>query len=178
MPRYMKDPSRKSLDPLEEMPFELPKVAPTVPPVEESDLGPSPAGLEPVARSSSRHESWQPGPFDHERLEAYAVARDALVHGESVARSLPAEHGSLAHELRRALLGAQLGVAAGASRGGQDRAERFHVARAEAARAAAALDAARALGLVADADLGPTLTLVGRVSAMIARLAARLESGR
>ena len=178
MRRYIKEPFQRPYDPVLDMPFELPKGRPPTPGVDKPDLGPEPAELEPAARSSSPHSSWQPGPFDHERLEAYAVARDALVQGEAIARALPTEHVNLAHELRRALLGAQLGVAHGASRGGRDRAERYHAARAEAARAAAALDAARALGLVAEADLGPTLTLVGRVSAMIARLAARLEGSR
>lgn len=133
---------------------------------------------EPPDEKGSAPQGWRRGPFDHERLEAYSVSREALVLGDSVARRLPAEHDALAHELRRSLLGGQLGVAHGASRGGRDRAERYHAARAEVARAAAALDGARALGLVQASDIEPVLELLGRLSAMLVRLAATVEGSR
>ena len=145
-----------------------------------TDLGESELGLsaESSPERGSPPDGWRRGPFDHERLEAYSVSREALVLGDSVAQRLPAEHAALAHELRRSLLGSQLGVAHGASRGGRDRAERFHVARADVARAASALDAARALDLVQACDVEPVLELLGRLSAMLVRLASKVEGSR
>jgi len=47
--------------------------------------------------------------FDHHRLDAFRVAREALVLGDDIARRLPRGHASLADQLRRALLAAYLG---------------------------------------------------------------------
>ena len=88
-----------------------------------------------------------PGPFDHERLDAFQVARQALARGERVAKLLPRGYGSLKDQLRRALLSAYLGIAEAANRTGKDRLARFRCARAEAAEAAAALDAVLILEL-------------------------------
>jgi len=145
-----------------------------------TDLGESALGIssDPPPERGSPPDGWRRGPFDHDRLEAYSVSREALVLGDSVAQRLPADHATLAHELRRSLLCSQLGVAHGASRGGRDRAERFHVARAEVARAASALDAATALGLVQACDVEPVLELLGRLSAMLVRLAAKVDGAR
>jgi len=145
----------------ENMPFD----AATVP----NETAPS----APPEPRSSGHEDYRPGPYDHERLEAYRVAREALVSGEPVARALPPEQAGLASELRRALVAAQLGVAQAAARGCSDRGERFGAARGDVARAAAALDGALALGLVERSAIEPTLTLLGRLSAMLVRLSAR-----
>jgi len=171
----------------EDMPFD-PADMPLRSPLDEPDPVPEPepvlaAGLEPVGvepphRPVSGHDGFRPGPFDHERLDAYRITREALVGGELVAESLPPEHAGLASELRRALLGAQLGLAHAASRGGVARGDRFRETRGEVARAAAALDAVLALGLVEATGVEPTLTQLGRVSAMLVRLAARAEGGR
>jgi hypothetical protein len=153
-------------------------------PLDEPDPGPvpvpapDPVAVEAPPRPVSGHEGFRPGPFDHERLDAYRIAREALVGGEPVAQRLPPEHAGLASQLRQALLGAQLGLAQAASRGGSGRGDRFRETRGEVARAAAALDAALALGLVERAEIEPTLTLLGRLSAMLVRLAARAEGGR
>jgi hypothetical protein len=47
--------------------------------------------------------------FAHHKLDAYRVAREALVVGETIARELPRGHATLADQLRRALLSAFLG---------------------------------------------------------------------
>ncbi len=137
--------------------------------------------MKPVEAQPARvsgHEGYRPGPFDHEQLDVYRVVREALVRGEALAQALPPEHAGLASELRRALVRAQLGVAHAGSRGGSDRGERACAARAEVARAAAALDAVLALGLVEQTTLEPAVTLLGRVSAMLGRLGARDDGHR
>ncbi len=113
---------------------------------------------------------WRPGPFEHERLDAFQVARRALCDGERVARRLPRGHGTLSDQLRRALLSAFLGVAEAASRTGADRIARFRCARGEAAEAAAALDAVVALGLAPPAQVHEVVRLLGRLCAMLTRL--------
>ena len=112
-----------------------------------------------------------PGPFDHERLDAFQVARQALARGDQLARALPRGYGSLKDQLRRALLSAYLGVAEAANRTGKDRQARFRCARAEAAEAAAALDAVAILGLAYNHEVEPIIELLARLAAMLTRLA-------
>jgi hypothetical protein len=54
---------------------------------------------------------WKPGVFEHERLDAFVIARRALQAGETLAKRLPRGYANLADQLRRALLAAYLGVA-------------------------------------------------------------------
>lgn len=115
---------------------------------------------------------WRPGVFDHHRLDAYVVAREALVRGDALARRLPRGYAKLADQLRRALLSAHLGVAEAASRTGADRAARFRCARGEASEAAAALEAALLLRLAPAAEVELLLGLLARLCAMLTRLAA------
>jgi four helix bundle protein len=114
-----------------------------------------------------------PPRFAYDRLDVYLVAREALARGEAIARSLPRGHATLADQLRRALLSTHLGIAEAASRSGADRAARFRCARGEASEAAAALDAVLLLGLAPAAQVDPVVVLLGRVHAMLTRLAAR-----
>jgi len=69
--------------------------------------------------------NWRPGAFGYERLDAFAVAREALGLGDRLARRLPRGYGKLGDQLRRALLSTYLGIAEGASRTGADRLARF-----------------------------------------------------
>jgi len=114
---------------------------------------------------------WQPGRFDYQRLDAYVVAREALLRGEAVARKLPRGYAKLADQLRRALLSDYLGIAEAASRAGADRAARFRCARGEASEAAAALEAVLLLRLAPAAEVEPLITLLARLCAMLTRLA-------
>ena len=115
--------------------------------------------------------SSSPPRFAHDRLDAYTVAREALVRGDAIARDLPRGHGTLADQLRRALLSAFLGVAEAASRSGADRLARFRCARGEVSEAAAALDAVQLLGLAPRERVEEVVTLLGRLYAMLTRLA-------
>jgi four helix bundle protein len=113
---------------------------------------------------------WRPGPFDYQRLDAFAVARQALARGDALARALPRGYASLADQLRRALLSAYLGVAEAASRSGATLAARFRCARGEASEAAAALEAVALLRLAPIAEVDPIVGLLGRLCAMLTRL--------
>ena len=108
--------------------------------------------------------------FAHSNLDAYRVAREALVRGEAVAAVLPRGHANLADQLRRALLSAHLGIAEGASRTGADRVARFRCSRAEVSEAAAALEAVALLGLAPKPEVEAVIQLLGRVYAMLTRL--------
>ena len=79
---------------------------------------------------------WQRGPFCHERLDAFVVAKEALRRGDAIGRALPRGYAPLADQLRRALLHAYCGVAEAAARSGADRRARFRTARGEAGEAA------------------------------------------
>jgi four helix bundle protein len=108
--------------------------------------------------------------FAHHKLDAYEVAKQALVRGEALAKRFPRGNAVLADQLRRALLSALLNIAEAASRSGADRLARFRIARGETSEAAAALDAARALGLVLEGEVQPVFALLGRLYAMLTRL--------
>ena len=111
-----------------------------------------------------------PGTFDHHRLDAFHVAREALRLGDSIARRLPRGYATLADQLRRALLAAYLGVAEASSRQGHDRMARFRCARGEASEAAAALEAVVVLHLAPEEEIRTVLALCDRLCAMLTRL--------
>jgi hypothetical protein len=107
--------------------------------IETRDAKPETRDAKPETRSPHTNTNtipgqprgWRPGCFDHEKLDAFQVARQALARGDQLARALPRGYGSLKDQLRRALLSAYLGVAEAANRTGKDRQARFRCARAE-----------------------------------------------
>lgn len=115
--------------------------------------------------------TWQPGAFEHHKLDAFAVCREALARGDRLARRFPRGYAKLGDQLRRALLSAYLGIAEAASRTGDDRRARFRCARGEASEAAAALEAASLLQLAPANEVREVITLLARVAAMLTRLA-------
>ena len=117
-----------------------------------------------------RHETWQRGAFDHEKLDAFRVAKEALRQGHALSRSLPRGYGKLQDQLLRALLGSYLQMAEAASRAGRDRVARYRMARGEASEAAAALEAVVVLDLLPAAQVEPMVHLLGRLCAMLTRL--------
>jgi len=136
------------------------------------DPNPTPPPREPNTNTTpAAPATFCPRPFDHHRLDAFWVARQALASGDAIARQLPRGYGPLADQLRRALLSAYLGVAEAASRTGADRASRFRCARGEASEAAAALEAVATLGLAARPQVEPVIALLARLCAMLTRLA-------
>lgn len=108
--------------------------------------------------------------FSHHRLDAFQIALQSLARGDAIVRKLPRGYGPLADQLRRALLGAYLQLTEAAARDGQDRRQRFRCARAECNEAAAAVEAALALGLVSPGEASAELSLLDRLAAMLTRL--------
>lgn len=108
--------------------------------------------------------------FAHHRLDAFHVSRDALVQGDALCKKLPRGYGALADQMRRALLGAYLNLTEAAARDGNDRRQRFRCARAECNEAAAAVEAAAALGLVVEVEANQVLAMLDRLAAMLTRL--------
>ena len=109
--------------------------------------------------------------FAHHKLDAFHVARSALVAGDALVRKLPRGYGPLADQMRRALLGAYLQLTEAAARDGNDRRQRFRCARAECNEAAAALEAAFALGFLTEPETNAVLSELDRVAAMLTGLA-------
>jgi four helix bundle protein len=108
--------------------------------------------------------------FEHHRLDAWKVALEALVLGDTIARGIPRGYGSLKDQLTRALLGAFLQTTEGAARTGADRLCRLRVARAEASEAAAATEAVGRLGLCTPQWVDQLLGLLWRLCAMLTKL--------
>ena len=131
------------------------------------ELEPEP---EPATRPPIPAPAWSPLPFDHHRLDAFSVARDALVLGDPIARRLPRGYGPLADQVRRALLSAYLQTAEGAHRRGAERLARYRGARGEAGEAAAALEAVEVPGLIPATEVRAVLELLARLCAMLTRL--------
>jgi four helix bundle protein len=108
--------------------------------------------------------------FQHHRLDAYAVALEALKGAEAIAKGLPRGYSTMADQLRRATQSAFLQLAEGVARSGGERAMRLRGARAEASEAAAAVEGLLVIG-VADVDEAEhVIGLLGRLCAMLARL--------
>lgn len=111
--------------------------------------------------------------FPHHSLDAYAVALDALVRADALAKKLPRGYGPLADQLRRASQSAFLQLSEGVARSGADRAQRLRGGRAEACEAAACVEALGRLGLATSAEVHELLQLLGRLAAMLTKLSGR-----
>jgi four helix bundle protein len=109
--------------------------------------------------------------FDHHRLHAFHVAKEAMVLGVGLSKRLPQGYGKLRDQLERALIGAFTQTAEASARTGNDRRARFRAARAEAGEAAAVLEGVHALGLVGSEQVEPVVALLWRLCAMLTRLA-------
>jgi len=108
--------------------------------------------------------------FNHHSLDAFTVARQALLEGEALALRLPRGYATLADQVRRALLHAYLGIAEAASRAGADRQARFRAALGEASEAAAGLEAMALLRVASEEKVTSVLVLLSRLCAMLTRL--------
>ena len=108
----------------------------------------------------------------HERLDAFAVAQELVVHAalhHARLRGLPGEAGP---QLERALVSAALNIAEGAGREGvRDRARVFAIARGEVCEAAAALSVALIYRALTPEQAMPMQSLLVRLGQMLTRLA-------
>ncbi|MBK6513018.1 MAG: hypothetical protein IPG04_02580 [Polyangiaceae bacterium] len=109
--------------------------------------------------------------FPHHGLDAYAVALDALEKTDALAKKLPRGYGPLSDQLRRASQPAFRSW----PRGCAQRADRAQRLRAHALRpvAAACVEALGRLGLSTQSEVAELLSLLGRLAAMLTKLAGR-----
>jgi four helix bundle protein len=109
--------------------------------------------------------------FDHERLDAYRVATEALAMGVGLTRKVPAEDRFLRTQLLRALTSVCFNLAEGSGEFSPgDKVRFFRMSRRSASEASAIVDALRILGYV---EPGPAAELkheISRVAAMLTRL--------
>jgi four helix bundle protein len=109
--------------------------------------------------------------FDHERLDAYHVAAEALARGAVITRRVPAEDRFLRNQALRALTSTCFNLAEGSGEFSPgDKVRFFRMSRRSASEAAAITDALRILGHVKPDDADALKQLIGRVSAMLTRL--------
>jgi four helix bundle protein len=108
--------------------------------------------------------------FEHHRLDAYAVALEALKGAEQIAKALPRGYGAMADQVRRASQSAFLQLAEGVARSGGERAMRLRGARAEASEAAAGIEGLLVVGVVEQGEAERVIALLGRLCAMLVRL--------
>ena len=114
-------------------------------------------------RPTSRH-------FDHHRLDAWCIAKEALIEGFAILGEVPRGYGKLVDQGRRALSGAFTLVSEAAARTGDDRSYRMRCSRAEANEAAAVFEVLGDLKLIEQPRIDAQLDRLWRMSAMLTGL--------
>ncbi len=106
--------------------------------------------------------------FDHEKLDCYKVAMQALVLIDRIARDLPRGYAKLKDQMQRASQGVVLLIAEASARSGADRAMRFKLSRVpKASEAAAAIEAAEKLAIMRGERCSEARELLLRITAML-----------
>ena len=109
--------------------------------------------------------------FDHEKLEAYQVATQALALGVRITRRIPNEDRFLRNQLLRALTSMCFNLAEGSGEFSPGDKVRFsRMSRRSASESAAITDALRLLEYVNNDDARALKDLLSRVTAMLTRL--------
>ena len=109
--------------------------------------------------------------FDHHRLDAWHVAKQALIEGMAILKAIPQGYGKLKDQGQRALCSSFTLTSEAAARTGADRSCRMRWARAEANEAAAVFEALGDLKLAEQARIDAQLDRLWRLSAMLPGLA-------
>lgn len=109
--------------------------------------------------------------FDHDRLEAYQVARQANREIAKLVRGLPVGTAEVADQLKRASLSIALNTAEGAGDLSLKEKGRFYTIASRSAReCAAVLDHLVDIGILAQASVRPAQALLARTVAMLFKL--------
>ena len=116
-------------------------------------------------------QSQRPRQFDHHRLDAWHVAKRALIEGDRILQKMPRGYGKLKDQGQRALSSSFCLTSEAAARTGADRAHRMRLARGEANEAAAVFEVVGELGLAPAEPIDTELELLWRLSAMLTGLA-------
>ena len=132
------------------------------------------------AHADARHESARvDGSFPHEKLNAYQVALEMAALAKKLAEQIPRGHRNVADHMLRAASNTVLLLAEGANRrGAGEKRQRFAESRGECGEVGAAGDLLVAYDIVSRADAETLKRLASRVSAMLTRLIARLDTMR
>ena len=118
-------------------------------------------------------------PFDHERLDVYAVALDFVVLADGVVERLPRGRAHLADQLSRASTSIVLNIAEGAGKYSPGDKRRYYLAACgSATECAAILDVFRKLDLVDEATQRSGKDLLDRAVAMLVGLAKKMDQER
>lgn len=109
--------------------------------------------------------------FDHEKLDAYRVATEALASASALTRTLPAEDRFLRNQLLRSLTSVCFNLAEGSGEfSSGDKLRFFRMARRSVAETAAIVDALVILGYAPPDAARELKHMLSRVSAMLTRL--------
>jgi four helix bundle protein len=119
-----------------------------------------------------KHNDHRPTPrhFDHHRLDAWRIAKEALIEGIAILGDVPRGYGKLTDQGRRALSGSFTLISEAAARTGADRSYRMRCGRAEANEAAAVFEVLGDLKLIEQPRIDAQLDRLWRVSAMLTGL--------
>lgn len=115
--------------------------------------------------------------FDHERLDVYTAAVDFVVLAHGILSNLPAGHGDLADQLRRAATSIVLNIAEGAGEYSKAEKARFYrIARRSATECAAVLDVSMRLEIATAAICQPARELLLRIVSMLINMGRALHA--
>ena len=117
--------------------------------------------------------------FAHERLEAYAVAREFVGHVAALLAALPRGEAAIADQLKRAGDSTLLNLCEGAGRrAGRDKAHYYTIARGSGTECAAILDILVLRRLADPARVEVARGLLYRLVCMLTALARRAAAAR
>ena len=110
-------------------------------------------------------------PFDHEKLDVYALSIEFVSRANDLVGDLPRGRGYLADQLQRAALSIVLNIAEGAGKySGNDKAAFYSRARGSATESAAVLDVCARLDLVPEDRCRANKAVLERVGQMLTKL--------
>jgi four helix bundle protein len=109
--------------------------------------------------------------LSHSRLDVYRCAVAFLGEAHTISKSLPAGHGDLKDQIRRASLSISLNIAEGAGKvsPGEKR-KHYAIARGSAMECAAILDACDVMELTTRDQIRPAYDLLARILGMLTKL--------
>jgi four helix bundle protein len=112
--------------------------------------------------------------FDHEKLDAYQVGLDFIVHADALVGALPRGRAHLAEQLHRAATSICLNIAEGAGEFSiADKVRFYRMAKRSATECAAILDVLSRLAAGEPAQLVQGRELLLRVVSMLTKMAQR-----
>jgi four helix bundle protein len=114
--------------------------------------------------------------LDHERLDAYKLARELARMGNTVLQQVPPGRADLVDQFRRASLSVALNIAEGAGEfAPREKARFYRMAKRSSTECAAILDHMSDVGLLHPAEAVGAKTLIQRIVSTLVRLVLSTE---